>query len=306
MQTVFIHTNDKQMIGALASAHSMKRNSRTPESFDVKLIKLEDYPWYGEYQGRKYLREGRETVWDMDDLQTFTTLRFMPPELVNYQGRAIVVDPDVFAIGDVAELFDRDMRGASVCARFRGGHKGYANYYATSVMLMDCAKLRHWQVRQSFDEMFQMKRDYEIWMRLGYEDPANVGTLEPEWNDFDNLTTATKMLHNTKRRTQPWKKGLPIDYTIRQSLLGFLPPDWTPAGLIKRVRLPGRYHSHPDRAQENLFFALVGECLQNGTITEALLAEHMRKNNVRHDAAEIVRQAPGVDQVLQSLPARAA
>ena len=32
------------------------------------------------------------------------------------------------------------------------------------------------------------------WMNLGYEDPATIGLLEPEWNDFDKLTPATRMI----------------------------------------------------------------------------------------------------------------
>ena len=29
---------------------------------------------------------------------------------------------------------------------------------------------------------------------------------------FRPLTPATKLVHNTQRRTQPWKTGLPVDY----------------------------------------------------------------------------------------------
>ena len=36
--TVVIHTNDKQMLGALVSAHSFRRNSRNPEAFDLKAV----------------------------------------------------------------------------------------------------------------------------------------------------------------------------------------------------------------------------------------------------------------------------
>lgn len=306
MKTVFIHTNDKQLVGALVSAHSMRRNSATPDDFDVKIIRLEDYPWYADYHGRSFLREGRAHIWDADDLQTFTTLRFMPPELMNYQGRAVVVDPDVFAVGDVAKLLNRDMLGKAICAKFRSGHKGYSDYIATSVMLLDCAKLTHWNVRQSFDEMFQMKRDYEVWMRLGYEPRDTIGPLESEWNDFDRLAADTKMLHNTRRRTQPWKAGLPVDFTVRKSLFGFLPPNWTPEGLIKRVRLAGSYSRHPDRRQEQYFFALLRECLENGTISEQLLAEHMARDHVRHDALEVINSVPPVDDILKSLHKRAA
>ena len=59
------------------------------------------------------------------------------------EGRAIVVYPDVFAIGDINELFDRDMENKAIFAKPRPGYKGHANYVASSVMLLDCAKLKH-------------------------------------------------------------------------------------------------------------------------------------------------------------------
>ncbi len=304
--TVFIHTNEKQLIGALVSAHSMKRNSAAAESFDTSIIRTEDYRWYQSFHGQSYLREGRQAEWNAEDLQSFTTTRFMPPQLMNYQGRAIVVDPDVFAVGDVAELLQRDMHGKAVLARFRQGHKGYENYIASSVMLLDNAKLKHWDVEKDFAAMFRSERDYEIWLRLGYEDPNTIGRLEDSWNDFDNLNSATRMIHNTKRRTQPWKTGLPVDFTNRFSLFAFLPASWSANGWIKRRKLPGSYWKHPDQRQEQYFFGLLNECLQNGTITKALLEKHMAANHIRHDALDIIKQVPPVNEVLASLPRQAA
>ncbi len=304
--TVFVHTNEKQMIGALVSAHSMRRNSATPDAFEVKLIRAEDYPWYQEFDGKSYLREKRQATWEANDLQTFTTTRFMPPQLMGYEGRSIVVDPDVFAVRDVMELFNRDMAGKAVMARFRSGHKGYADYIATSVMLMDNSKLTHWNVEKDFAAMFRNERDYEVWMRLGYEDISTIGKLEDHWNDFDNLDSKTRMIHNTKRRTQPWKTGLPVDFTNRKGLFGILPASWTPQGWIKRRKLPGSYWRHPDQRQEQYFFALLKECVENGTIAPALLKKHMDQNHVRHDALEIVQHVPKVDEILQNLTKQAA
>jgi hypothetical protein len=296
--TVFIHTNEKQMIGAIVSAHSMKRNSKSPDAFEVKIIRVEDYPFYAELQGKPFLREKRMDTWDVNDLQSFTTSRFMPPELCGYKGRSVVVDPDVFAVGDINALFTRDMQGSAVMARNRSGHKGYEDYIATSVMLMDNSKLKHWNVESDFREMFAGKRDYEIWMRLGYEDKGTIKHLEASWNDFDNLDADTKLIHNTKRRTQPWKTGLPVDFTNRRGLFGILPSSWTPAGWIKRTKLPGSYWRHPDRKQEEYFFALLNECLQNGMISHDLLNHHIAEKNVRADSLEIASQVRSVDAVL--------
>jgi hypothetical protein len=303
---VYIHTNDKQLIGALVSAHSMRRNSRSADAFDVELIRTEDFPWYAELQGQIYLREKGQVAWDANDLQSFTTTRFMPPQLMSYQGRAVVVDPDVFAVSDVNDLLTRDMKGKAVMARFRSGHKGYVNYIATSVMLLDNSKLKHWDVERDFRAMFRNERDYEIWMRLGYEDIKTVGQLEDSWNDFDNLDGSTRMIHNTKRRTQPWKTGLPVDFTNRKGLFGILPASWTPQSWIKRQKLPGSYWRHPDHRQEQYFFALLKECLDNGTISTELLKQHMAMNHVRHDALKIVDQVPRVNDILGNLAQKAA
>ena len=42
--TVFIHTNQKQRLGALVSAYSLKARSREPDAFDVRILWAEDYP----------------------------------------------------------------------------------------------------------------------------------------------------------------------------------------------------------------------------------------------------------------------
>jgi len=289
--TVYIHTNHKQYVGALVSAHSMKRNSKNADKFDVELIKLEDWAdFFKPYEGRDYLRDGVSRTWYWDDLQSFTPLRFTPPELMGYEGRAVVVDPDVFAVKDVFELLDRDMAGKAIWACEKSGHP------ASSVMLLDCAKLTHWKLADDFDALFRREREYKKWMNLGYEPKGSIGTLGHEWNDFDKLRPETRMIHNTKRKTQPWKTGLPVD---------FVPAEGNPYSamawimfLRRRLFGPyaflGNYKSHPDKAQENLFFGLLRECLENGTVTEDLLKEHMQENHVRHDAFEVLEQAPAL------------
>lgn len=290
---VFVHTNHKQYIGALVSAYSMKRNSRTPEAFDVRLIEHVSYKdFFARYEGREYRRDGATRRWLNDDLQSFTPLRFTPPELMGYRGKAVVVDPDVFAVGDVAELLNRDMQGKAILCRMRG--TGPLAHFASSVMLLDCAKLGHWKLEEDFDRLFRMERDYKDWMNLEYEDKSTIGLFEPEWNDFDKLTPKTKMLHNTRRMTQPWKTGLPVDFVpAERSIIPGL-------AFLKRARRKlfgeyaflGRYKPHPDPKQEQYFFQLLRECLDQGIVDEALLKEHMAKNHVRHDALELVERVP--------------
>ncbi len=295
---VFIHTNERQWLGALVAEYSFRRNSRFADSFEVKFIHTRDYPFLQEKEGQTFLRGGTTRVWRMDDLQSFTPLRFLPPKLMNWQGRAVITDPDIFAVGDICELLDRDMGGKAIMGRHRSSKAGKGYQVATSVMLLDCARLRHWEPEKDFDQLFRFEKDYKEWMVLAYEDPVNIGYLEDCWNDFDKLDANTRLLHNTKRRTQPWKTGLPVDYTPADKfrdkpLLGSL--NRLRAKLFGEYGLLGHYREHPDKNQEYFFFGLLRECLETGHISEALVREEISKNHVRHDAFEVLDRAPKLE-----------
>ncbi len=291
--SVFIHTNPKQMLGALLAQFALQRHSQHGDKFAIRIINTKDYPFLAEHEGKTYLRDRIKRVWLNDDLQSFTPLRFMPPELMGYRGRAIVIDPDVFAVGDVWELLTRDMEGKAILCRSKGGRKGRYGCMASSVMLLDCARLAHWRCERQFKEMFQFERDYMDWVCLKLEPGETIGLFENEWNDFDHLTDKTKMLHNTKRKTQPWKTGLPVDFRPPETL-SFIPP----RGWIKRARralfgeygLLGHYKRHPDPNQERFFFGLLRAAMAEGVVSEQFVRDEMGKNHVRHDALELVER----------------
>ncbi len=294
--TVFIHTNHRQWVGALVSAYSLKRNAADPEAFDVRYLHTKDFPALQGREGQLYLRGGREVPWHNDDLQSFTPLRFAPPEVMGYRDRALLIDPDVFAVGDVLELLTRDMEGKALMCRPRPLRRdGKVGDLATSVMLMDCTKLTHWHLEKDFGELFTKERDYAKWIALKLEPEETIGFFENEWNDFDRLTAQTKLLHNTKRQTQPWKTGLPQDFVMADKFRWFPPKGWLRRGrqlLFGYHDYGGAYVKHPDPNQENFFFGLVKECLETGVFDEALLREEMARNHIRHDALELVARVP--------------
>jgi hypothetical protein len=293
--TVFIHTNPRQMLGAYVSRYSLRRNSARPDAFEIRILSTDDHAFLAAREGQPFLRDRATRVWRMSDLQSFTPLRFMPPELMGYTGRAIVIDPDVFALGDIVDLLERDMQGKSIVVRAKPGSKGREGLMASSVMLLDCAKLPHWKTEETFGKMFTREVDYMDWIGLCLEEPARMGRLEAEWNDIDHLDTNTKLIHNSKRWTQPWKTGLPID---------FVPGDRTrafpPLGYLRRARrklfgdygLLGRYKPHSDPNQEAFFFGMLRGCLEAGEISEAFIREEMARNHVRHDAFEVLDRVP--------------
>ena len=290
--TVFIHTNKKQMLGALVSRYSLRKRSVHADKFDVKFIEVKDYPCMLAREGQPYLRDGEMRPWLNDDLQSFTPLRFAPPELMNYEGRAVIMDPDIFAIGDIWELLQRDMQNAAIVSRPKSGRKGRKGAFASSVMLLDCAKLRHWQFEKNFSEMFQpVSRDYMDWVSLKLEPTGSISALEDYWNDFDNLTQETRLLHNTKRKTQPWKTGLKIDYRPADTFQLFPPRHWfrrARRALFGDYRFAGTYAAHPDPAQETFFFELVREAMEDGDISENLLLEEIAQGHLRSDAMKLI------------------
>lgn len=280
--TVFIQANDRQMLGARIAAYSFQAHSRRPNSFDVRIMTLDDFPRLKQ-PGQSLLRAGHVRDWDPDDLQSFSPLRFAPPTLMKWKGRAVVTDPDCFAVGDVAELFQRDMGGKAIMAVPRPGHNGQADYIATSVMLLDNAKLRHWDFDQELEELFAHRVDYVDWVELKREDRSTIGPLEPEWNSFDKLNARTKILHTTKRRTQPWKTGLPVDYTLRES---------GPFDFMRRLA-NRRYQPHPDRNQEAFVYALLAEMVDKKLVTLEELVVEMAANHIRHDSLELIEHYRG-------------
>jgi hypothetical protein len=297
--TVFIHTNPNQLLGAKVAEFSFQEMSPNRDKFEVKIINLVDYPHLTKRQGQTYLRKGQIVTWQNRDLQSFSPLRFLPPQLMNYQGRAIVVDPDVFAVADIYELLSRDMGGKSILSRHVQPPNGRPDFYASSVMLLDCEKLRHWQWDQRIDEMFEHAWDYGQWISLKQEPEGTIGNLEPEWNDFDTLTPATKLLHNTERSTQPWKTGLPVDFNLNYKkanastrgpnaffkelsyLLGLKQrPKPTP---VPGIPSDAKYQPHPDPNQEAFFFSLVKKGLDAGAISEEFLRSEIQKQHLRPD-----------------------
>jgi hypothetical protein len=283
--TVVVHTNDKQMLGALVSAHSYRRNSRTPDAFDVRVVNASEYPELQE-RGHSLLRGGHEREWDPDDLQSFTPVRFAIPGLLGYEGLALVTDPDVFAVGDVAELFTRDLQGKAIWCRPRPGYHKITDPLATSVMLIDNARLKHWRFAEDLQALWGHKVDYLDWINLKRENLDTIGLLEPEWNDFDRLTPETKLLHNTKRRTQPWKTGLPIDFTFKErGLFNFALP-------IVRKLAP-IYTRHPDQRQEAYFYALLADALDAGAVTKEHVENEVRLGHVRPDSEALIERYRG-------------
>lgn len=288
---VFLHTNDQQLLAAKVSEYSLRARSRHADKFETRVLRLEETPELCSRFGQTY------TFWDSDpkiyvphDLLSFVFLRRKIPKLMNYSGRAFVVDPDMFAVGDVYDLLSRDMQDKAIlCTRKVLHFPSFdVEVYATGNMLLDCAKLKHWQWERELDDVFSSKLMFCPWLNLAYEAEESIGLYEQEWNHCDILNENTKILHCTDTGHQPWKTGLRVDFgdhaqaalSIREMF----------RRIKRRVLKQDLYLPHPDPAQENYFFSLLLDALEDGHISEAFVRSEILKKHVRPDVFEVLRR----------------
>ncbi len=185
------------------------------------------------------------------------------------------------------------MQGKAIVCRMRTGAKGAVGCMATQ---RDAARLREARALALRGRFRRALRRSSATTWTGSASSASrarpIGLFENEWNDFDRLTPATRLLHNTKRQTQPWKTGLPVDFTPARKKLKLLhPATWLrPLERLRPARRSAATRGIPIRNQERLFFGLLRECLERGIVSEDLLREEMRQNHVRHDAFQVLER----------------
>ena len=270
MRKVFIHTNDKQLFGARLASFALQKNMS--EETPIEIINIDDLLLFKEFKGMRYKRDGAWVMHDPLDLQSFTLARFMAPERMGYKGIAIMMDPDIFAYGDIADLFSVDRGSARVlCCRKKDA-------WDTSVMVIDCARCTDWNMKELLHKLRNESLDYRSLMTL--KNMGSVGELPREWNMLDAITPETRMVHMTQRVTQPWKTGLPIDFTIANKKWY-----WELLG-----RYPLRYKEHPDKTIRTFFFRIAKEAFLQGAITETFIKEEIARGHIRPDIMRVIAQ----------------
>lgn len=285
MNTLFIHTNYKQILGAKLGKYSFEKEAGGNRNFEVRLLVAEELPEMQAFVGKTFITGGgRLRTYSFDDLQSFTLTRFKIPELMGYQGRAIVIDPDIFALqsGNIEGLFNIDMgdNAIAACKRERGGA------WESSVMVLDCAKLKHWNLKSILEKLENRTMGQDDLMLLKDE---NVKQIPWIWNSMDKIESDSKILHTTQRITQPWRTGLPIDFTQKPmpKILGIIPRE----PIYKLLgRYPTHYLPHKDNKVVDFFFSMVKGALEDGGITEDEMRKEVELGHVRKDIFEVLRK----------------
>jgi len=246
-------------------------------------VLAEEIPELQNLVGKTFTSNKEEVKFTLDNLQSFTLTRFTPPELMGYKGRALVIDPDIFALEgtNIDELFETDMKENSIAACYRE-NKGS---WDSSVMLLDCVKLKHWNLQDILYELTEKKTDKRVFMTLQRE--KYVQRLPWIWNSMNKIGLDSKILHTTTRLTQPWKTGLLIDYTQKAlpKLFGFVPRE----PIYKLLgKYPTHYLPHPDKNVVDFFFSLLKNAIKDGAISEKDIEHEIREKNVRTDIFKIL------------------
>jgi hypothetical protein len=146
----------------------------------------------------------------------FSFYRYYIPEACHYDGRAIYLDADIVVLADIKGLFDLDMHEKGALAR-----QGDKNSWYTSVMLLDCAKLKHWKIHDWATLINAGVASYKGTMKA---DPTGLnhrdfGPLPDYWNHLDNWSESTKIIHYTTVPMQPWKvPGHPFAWVFLREL----------------------------------------------------------------------------------------
>jgi hypothetical protein len=275
-QAFFIQTNNKQMLGALVSQHSIQSKLKETSHTNVTILNVDDMEHFKEFDGTNYLFTPTETRrYSKTDLQSFTLSRFMPPKIMNYEGVAVVIDPDIFALSNVEELFNLPDEEHALWACTKKGA------WDTSVMVLNCAQLRHWDITDLLTRLRDKELTYTDLITLRSE-KGPIEELSRIWNELDAFTTETKMTHMTGRLTQPWKTGLPIDFTRNRmkKILGVIPRE----PILKLLgKYPSHYLQHPHKEVGELFFKLAKSALADGAITEEFILKEIEAGHVRPD-----------------------
>ena len=138
----------------------------------------------------------------------FTYSRFLVPHLCGFEGKAVFMDNDMLCFADVRELDELDMgpyalrvvqheyQPANTVKMYGAVQTSYPRKNWSSLMLMDCAKLKVWS-----KETVETQTGAYLHRFQDIPD-EQIGHLPPAWNMLDAMDDGTKLIHYTNGG--PW------------------------------------------------------------------------------------------------------
>lgn len=279
---VLIQCNKFQALAAKVSKYSFIKNGFK----DVEIIDVDDCEILKKYSGRKYLRNGNLTKYDLNDLQSFTLLRFIPYEIKN-KGFCIIIDPDIFAVKNPFDHLDLITK-----EEFNIYCTKIDDKFRSEVMLINLNK-KVWDFNNLIEDLFNLKIDYSELINLKFVKKINIKELNKNFNVHDKITNETIFLHTTNRITQPWKEGLDINfnnhftktYKLKNYIKFLLRIDYD-----KKV-ISNKFAEHPDIEVKKFVTECFKEALENGYISKKEIINSVKKKYVSEKFAHNIINA---------------
>ena len=270
---IYICTNKFQKLAAKVAAYSFTRLGYE----DIEILELEKNELLKSKLNLTYLRNGKLTKF-IDDLQSFTLLRFLPFTLSNIQ-KCLIIDPDVFALQDpenkIKKVFNEE--------NFQIACTQIDNKFRSEVIFLKNINI-DWSYEDILDDLFNHKIDYKELINLTAKKYfSNIFTLPIIFNQHDNIKNDTLFLHTSKRITQPWKEGLKIDfqkedlskfYKLKQILKKLLNMNYDISGISNF------YIKHPNSNVSKKIQTLFKKSLISGSIDKLELENALENKYV--------------------------
>jgi len=198
---VLIQSNKFQELAAKVSKYSFIKNGFK----DVEIINIEDCDILKRNFGRKYLRNGKITKYESNDLQSFTLLRFIPTLLFK-KGYCMIIDPDIFVVKNPIKSIQQEIKYEAdlFCTKID-------NKFRSEIMILNLNK-NLWNFDKIIDDLFKLKIDYSDLINLNFVKNLKIKKLDKKFNEHDNIKKDTIFLHTSNRQTQPWKEGLKVNF----------------------------------------------------------------------------------------------
>ena len=258
---IYICTNKFQKLAAKVAAHSFYQLGYD----DIEILELEKNEFLKSKLNLTYLRNGKLTKF-VNDLQSFTLLRFLPFTLGN-TNKCLIIDPDVFALQDpknkINKIFDEE--------NFQIACTKIDNKFRSEVIFLKNLDI-NWSFEDIINDLFNLKIDYKELINLTSKKYfSNIFTLPIIFNHHDIIYDDTLLLHTSKRITQPWKEGLEVDfqkeglskfYKLKQILKKLLNMNYDVNGISNF------YIKHPNRNVSEKILTLFKKSLISRSISE--------------------------------------
>ena len=266
---IYIQSNRFQGIAAKVSSETFNSFGHSSE-----IIYVENFNEITKYFGRKYLRKGKEKIFK-DDLQSFTLLRFLIPELTKSEEPILIIDPDIFAIKDPITILEDVKNDKKLYCTFQNKKP------RTEVMVLN-PKHKLWNFEKILEDLFDLRFDYNDLFNLNFLDPDLLEKLDNKYNSLDEIKDETVLLHTTNRRTQPWKEGLKIDFEIHSTKFNIFYNNLKNLfGLDHDKNIVGKYYlKHPDEKVLEYIIKVFNIAYKKNIINKDELLKSVKQNYV--------------------------